>query len=190
MTGLGFKPRCVRLQSPHSEPLYTAVFLAGCILDGLYSRIFRQQRQMRTPRALYSISPHPGNLSHHFSPPLLVLITKPMTIPVFSFSSWSLCNLPLSCLQQAFTVMQVLGILKWGLQEAQMGVKSSVSLDREIILFYCENRKQTWCGFVTNWTRRYFYITLPLLQIPQNIIYAHHCFEITIVIQPVTRSLI
>jgi hypothetical protein len=40
------------------------------------------------------------------------------------------------------------------------------------------------CDFATNRNHAYFHITLQLLQISVNIFYAHHYFEITVVIRP------
>ena len=50
------------------------------------------------------------------------------------------------------------------------------------------NSINTTCDFVLNRNHQYSQISFALFQMPQNIIYMHHCFEIIVVIRPTARS--
>lgn len=75
--GLRLRPRCVRIQSPHLEPLCESMFLAGCTLDGLYPAYSVDRGSDRPTVSFCSNHPRSGNLSHSLSPLPRVPITKP-----------------------------------------------------------------------------------------------------------------
>lgn len=190
MAGLGWRPRCVRLQSPHSEPRCKFVFLAGCILDGLYLSLLALSAEAVTdPLSLFIQFIHILATSHitfclHF------LCPSPN---LWSFQSFSflLTFVQFVSLLVPQTAARVQGFLKWSPQEAWTESRGLCTWSgKEFYSIQNTEKKQKCHDFVTNRNHRRLCIVLPWLQISQNIIYARHCFEITIAIKPVMRSVI
>ena len=125
-----------------------------------------------------------------FTPSVHILANSHVTVDSTPGANYQTCDLvSLYFFSLTFTQMFTLvqGFFKWSSQETWTEYETSVNLHKKILTFYCELRRQTWCDFVIDRNRRYFYI---VLLISQNIIYAHHCFEIIIVIKPVSRPII
>lgn len=125
--GLGFKPRCCISKSIFGAFAHSCSWQAVCWWVILSHILSAGETGDRPIVPFYSIHPHPGNLPHHFSPPLPVPIPKPTTIPVFFFLIFE--QLLPSWLEQTFIPEQ--RFLKWGPQEAWIEFKRSVNLDRQ-----------------------------------------------------------